>query len=111
MVRVRTPIVRSFEEKDICFERHYHYLEVTSIDIRDIDVMSRWTQVFILFVSEYIESYQMHLNYDKRGSNRASQRGGEGTDLCVSVFASLTGAHLHDLTRSALNHNETVLTE
>ena len=35
----------------------------------------------------------------------------KGTDLCVSVFASLTGAHLHYLTGSALNHNETVLTE
>ena len=46
---------------------------------------------------------------DKEQVSGGHGSGMEWTDLGMSVFASLAGAHLHDLAWPAFNHNVAVL--
>jgi hypothetical protein len=62
-----------------------------SSDNWNIHVVGGWAQLFKLLASEDIDGDQM--------------------DLSVTVLSSLRGRHIHDLARTALDNDETVLSQ
>lgn len=83
----------SWREGDKCqkFEPVFSNLQVIPGDIRNVDVVSWWTQIFVLFPRKNIQGNEMN--------------------LCMSMFPSLGGGHLHHFTWTTFDHDESSLSK